>query len=166
MSLPKYRLQPVLDSKEKKKKDAEKALGDVRKELARQEKILQDREEDVKKAAQRKEQYTAEFNAKIDRGMETGKISDGRAFIDVLKKNIEIAKKKVEDQKKVVDEWKQKEQEALMRLTEATKEMNIIEKHKENWVQTEKRELEIKEDKEQEEVAQNLYEQSRRRRQS
>jgi hypothetical protein len=166
MSLPRYRLQPVLDSKEKRKKEAEKNLGEVRKELARQEQILQEKEAAVVQATQKKDQYTADFQTKLSTGMETGKITAAKAYIEVLKKNIELAKKKVEEQKKVIEEWKKKEHEALLRVTETTKEMKVIEKHKENWAESVKKEIEFKEDQEQEEVAQNLYEQFRRQKQS
>ncbi len=39
MSAQKYRLQPVLDKREKKKKDAEKILADARAEVERQKQI-------------------------------------------------------------------------------------------------------------------------------
>ncbi len=164
MSLPKYRLQPVLDSKEKRKNEAEKALSDTRAELERQRNLLRAREEEVTRAIKKKDDTSADLMKKMNRGMESGKITEGRAFIDVLKRNIEIARKKADDQKKVVQQWEQKVEAALMKVTEATKEMKVIEKHKENWTEAEKKEIEIKEEKEQEEVAQNMYEQSRRRR--
>ncbi len=164
MSLTKYRLQPVLDSKEKKKKDAEKALAKTRAELERQKNILQEREEEVVKAVQRKDDYSADLMKKMERGLESGKITDGKMYLEVLKRNIEAARKRVEDQKKVVQQWEQKVEAALVKVMEATKEMKVIEKHKENWVEAEKKVIEIKEEKEQEEVAQNLYEQARKRR--
>jgi YscO-like protein len=166
MTLPRYRLQPVLDSKEKRKKETEKHLAEVRKEVARQEKILQEKEAAVVQAVQKKDQYVADFQTKLNAGMETGKITAAKAYIELLKKNIELAKKKVEEQKKVIEEWKNKEQEALHQVTEATKEMKVIEKHKENWSDSVKKEIEFNEEKEQEEVAQNLYEQFRRQKQS
>ena len=163
MSLPKYRLQPVLDSKEKKKKDAEQALAEARKELAKQQQLLQERENDVLKAVETKQEFTAQFMEKMDQGMDLPKITQGKAYIEVLKQKIVTAKKKVEDQKKVVALSEKKVETAIGKLTETTKEMKVIEKHKENWIDTEKRELEAKEEKEQEEVAQNIYQQSRRR---
>ena len=164
MNLPRYRLQPVLDSKEKKKKDAEKALAETRAELERQKNILRDREEDVLKAIKRKDDYSTDLMRKMDGGMESGKITDGKSYLEVLKRSIEIARKKADDQKKVVHQWEQKVEAALLKVMETTKEMKVIEKHKENWTETEKREIEMKEEKEQDEVAQNLYEQSRKRR--
>jgi len=164
MSLPKYRLQPVLDSKEKRKNEAEKALAETRAELERQRNLLRTREEEVTRAIKKKDDTSADLMKKMDRGMESEKITEGRAFIDVLKRNIEIARKKADNQKKVVHQWEQKVEAALMKVTEATKEMKVIEKHKENWTEAEKKEIEIKEEKEQEEVAQNMYEQSRKRR--
>ncbi len=164
MSLAKYRLQPVLDSKEKKKKDAEKALAETRTELERQKKILQEREEEVVKAIKRKDDYSADLMKKMDSGLESGKITDGKAYLEVLKRSIEIARKKADDQKKVVQQWEEKVEAALVKVMEATKEMKVIEKHKGNWVEAAKKEIEIKEEKEQDEVAQNIYEQSRRRR--
>ncbi len=166
MSLPKYRLQPVLDKKERSKKDAEKALADTRAGLAKQEEILRQREQDVQKAIQKKELYASDLAAKMDNGMEMNKITAAKAYLEVLKQNIETAKRKVSEQKKVVNEWELKVEAALQKVTEATKEMKVIEKHKENWAAAVKKEIEEKEDKENEEVAQNLYEMNRRQRQS
>lgn len=162
----KYRLQPVLDKREKKKKDAEKVLADARAQLEKQNAILKQREEDVVKAVEKKDQYTKDLMAKMQAGMETGKITAGKMYIEVLKQNIVVAQKKVEDQKKVVQSCEQKVQAAVTQLTEATKEMKVIEKHKENWQEGVKREIEEKEDREQEEVAQTLYEQHRKQRSS
>lgn len=162
----KYRLQPVLDKREKKKKDAEKALADARASLEKQNAILKQREEDVVKAVEKKDQYSKDFMTKMQAGMETGKISAGKAYLEVLKQNIVMAQKKVEDQKKVVQGCEQKLQAAVTQLTEATKEMKVIEKHKENWQDGLKREIQEKEDREQEEVAQTLYEQHRKQRSS
>ncbi|HET6266714.1 MAG TPA: hypothetical protein VFG11_03280 [Acidobacteriota bacterium] len=166
MPLPKYRLQPVLDKREKKKKDAEKALADARAEVAKQQEILRKREEDVVKAIHKKDQYSADFMTKMQAGMETLKITTGKAYLEVLKQAIVTAKNKVEEQKKIVAEKEKKEKDAMSAVTEATKEMKVIEKHKENWADQLVKEQEYKEEKEQEEVAQNLYEQSRRQRQS
>src|SRR3972149_163721 len=130
MSLPKYRLQPVLDSKEKKKKDAEQALAEARKELTKQQQILQERENDVLNAVETKQQFTTQFMEKMDQGMELPKITQGKAYIEVLKQNIVTAKKKVEDQKKVVVLSEKKVEAAIGKLTETTKEMKVIEKHK------------------------------------
>ena len=163
MSVQKYRLQPVFDMKEKKKKDAEKALAETRKELLKQQKLLSDREQEWRNAIEKRQTYTAEFLAKMEKGMEQVRISQGKAYIEVLKQNIELAKKKVEEQKKVVHQWEKKVEAAVAKVMETTKDWKVIEKHKENWLETAKRESEMKEDKEQEEVAQSLYEQVRRR---
>lgn len=159
----KYRLQPVLDKREKKKKDAEKILAAARAEVERQKQVLKQREEDVEKAIQKKDKYTADFMTKMQAGMDSGKITASKAFIEVLKQNIVTAQKKVEEQKKVVETAEQKVQIAVAGVAEATKEMKVIEKHKENWQDAVRKEIEEKEDKEQEEVAQGLYEQHRKR---
>lgn len=164
MKLAKYRLQPVLDSKERKKKDAEKALAETRTELERQKNILRDREEEVVKTIKKKDDYSADLMKKMEGGLESGKITDGKMYLEVLKRNVETARKKVEDQKKAVQQWEQKVEAALVKVMEATKEMKVIEKHKENWVEAEKKEIEIREEKEQDEIGQNLYQQSGKRR--
>lgn len=164
MSAQKYRLQPVLDKKEKLKKDAEKALADTRAGLAKQQDILKQKEEDVQKAIRKRDEYTEKLVAKMDKGMEMRDITAAKAYQEVLKNNVVTAEKKVEDQKKVVAEWEQKVEAAVARVTEATKEMKVIEKHKENWQTAVKKEIEEKEEKEQEEVAQNLYQMNRKQR--
>jgi len=166
MSPAKYRLQPVFDKKEKIKKDTEKALADTRAGLVKQQEILQQKEEAVKQAIKKKDDYSADLTSKMDKGMEMSKITAAKAYLEVLKQNIETAKKRVEEQKAVVREWEKKVEVALQNVTEATKELKVIEKHKENWVASVKKEEEEKEDKENEEVAQNLYEMNRRQRQS
>ncbi|HSP06144.1 MAG TPA: hypothetical protein VLR94_03155, partial [Acidobacteriota bacterium] len=68
MSAPKYRLQIVLDKRQKIKEDAEKALGAAQLAVIAEQKKEEECLQEVQKAKQRKEDEKKELNRKTMEG--------------------------------------------------------------------------------------------------
>jgi|SRR3990172_7777731 len=164
MKLPPYRLQIVLDKRLKAKEDAEKVLAESQKALEAEKKKEQQCVEAVEQAKQKKEDFKAEMNRKImEENLEVEKIKMLKNYLKSLDFEIKRAEERLEEQKLQVQKAEQVVEQKRQVLVEATKEHQAIEKHKEKWVQTIKKEIEEAEAKEQEEVGNVLYLQRQRK---
>ena len=158
MSAPKYRLQLILDKRQKEKEDAEKALGEAQKALDEERRIEKQKELEVQQAKQRKEDFKKELNQKMLEGLlDIAKIRQHKDFLKSLDVEIEKAKERlVQQQQKVVQAEKFLE-EKRAELVEATTQFQAMEKHKENWLEKIKKEAEAAEQNEQEEIGNVLF---------
>lgn len=156
--MAKYRLQIVLDKRQKIKEDAEKNLGDAQNAVLEQQKIEEERVRDVEKAKKRKDDERAELNRKTMEGqLSIEKIKMGKEFLKTLDFEIKKAQEKLEQQRVKVQEAKDFVEKRRAELVEATKEFQAIEKHKEKWLEQSKKEMEAKEQEEQEEIGNVLF---------
>jgi hypothetical protein len=154
----KYRLQIVLDKRQKVKEDAEKNLADSQKALQKEKDIEQERIQDIEKAKKRKEDEKVEMNRKIMEGLwDVDKIKNGKLFLKSLDFEIKKAEDRLEEQRQKVKEAEAFVEQRRAELVEATKDYQAIEKHKENWQQQVKKEIEYKEQEEQEEIGNVLF---------
>lgn len=164
MKLPPYRLQPVLNKREKAKQEAERVLGEAQKALALEKEKEAECERAIELAIQKKEDFKAEMNQKMMEGtLDVEKIKMHKNYLKSLDFEIEQARQRLEEQKVVVQQAEQVVEEKRMVLIDATKEFQAIEKHKENWIKQLKKEMEEAEQKEQEEIGNVLYVQRKQR---
>ena len=155
---PKYRLQIVLDKRQKAKEDAEKALVEAQKALeAEKQKELQCIQF-VEDAKQKKEDAKAELNNKMLEGkLSIEKIRMGKDHLKSLDFEIKKAQQKLEEQRQMVAQAEAFLQQRRAELVEKTKDFQAIEKHKEKWAENLKKEMENAEQNEQEEIGNVLF---------
>ena len=158
MSAPKYRLQIILDKREKAKADAEKLLAEAQQAVIAEQKKEEACLQEVQKAKKRKEDEKAELNRKTMEGkLSVEKIKMGKEFLKSLDFEIKKAEEKLEQQRLRVQEAKDFVEKRRAELVEATKEYQAIEKHKEKFLEQAKKEMEAKEQEEQEEIGNVLF---------
>jgi flagellar export protein FliJ len=158
MSGPKYRLQLILDKRQKEKEDAEKALGEAQKALEEERKIEKQKELEVEQAKQRKEDSKKELNQKMLEGLlDINKIRQGKDFIKSLDIEIEKAKERLVQQQQKVKLAENFLEQKRAELIEATTQFQAMEKHKEKWLEKIKKEAELAEQNEQEEIGNVLF---------
>lgn len=158
MKISPYRLQPVLDIREKKEEEAKIALASSQTKLQQEmekEKLLKEEQQTIQQAQQKVYQQMS------------NKLSQGSMKIQELQLYQNYKKGLINEELKVVEKITQQQQEikkaqlnvnsARQKLIDACKERQIIEKHKENWLQKVKKEQEQKEQKEQDELGNVLY---------
>jgi hypothetical protein len=156
--LPKYRLQPVLDEKERLKDEAVRFLMKKKEELAAEERRLVELEEQLQRAIERKDQMVEEYNTNMFAGKyNIEEIKIRKIHIEDAIVRIEEAKGDVARQKKNVERAETEVQKAEDALIAASKELQVMEKHKENWLRALKEEELKKEARELEEIAQTMY---------
>jgi hypothetical protein len=158
MSLPKYRLQLILDKRLKIKEDAEKALADAQKLLEDERKLEKQKELEVEQAKQRKEDSKRELNQKMLEGqMDVAKVQNHKNFLKSLDFEIEKAKERLIAQQQKVKQAEKFLEQKRVELVEATTEYQAMEKHKEKWLEKVKKEIEAAEANEQEEIGNVLF---------
>jgi type III secretion system (T3SS) protein YscO len=156
--MAKYRLQIVLDKRQKIKEDAEKNLAEAQQAVIAEQKKEQECVDEVEKAKQRKEDEKKELNKKTMEGLlSIEKIKMGKEFLKTLDFEIKKAQDKLEQQRLKVQEAKDFVEKRRAELVEATKEFQAIEKHKQKWHEQLKKEMEAKEQEEQEEIGNVLF---------
>lgn len=157
----KYKLQRLLEMRERTRDDAALYLAECRRELTVAENELRRREQAVENC--RREQIETQ-NALIEKarsGMKSSEMVRYRQHLSDLREDEVRLLAEVEEQKKVVLRVEQKTEKALDSLNEAAKEVKVIEKHRENWQTEQKIEIERREQKLNDEIGAILHERQR-----
>jgi len=156
--MAKYRLQIVLNKREKAKEDAEKAMGEAQKALEAERKREAECVQAVEDAKQHKEKAKIELNQKIlDGKLSIEKIRMGKDHVKSLDFEIQKAEQRLQQQREKVKEAELFLEQRRMELIEKTKDFQAIEKHKEKWAENLKKEIETAEQNEQEEIGNVLF---------
>lgn len=158
MAADKYKLQRLLEMRERTRDDAALFLADCRRELNSAESELKKREQAVRNCRREQTETQNDLTEKSQSGMKSSEVVIYRQRLSDLRESEILLLAAVEEQKSVVLRAEQKVDKALETLGEAAKEVKVIEKHRENW-QTEKRiESERREQKLNDEVGAILHE--------
>lgn len=148
MAATKYRLQALLTIKVNEKKRAEIVLATAIKELnearKREEELIKEKDEIVEKWKTARKNMSKEMTA-------GSSIFDGTVHTNYLKKLKEDEaekEKEIEEQKGVVAEAEGAVGDARREYIDATKELKVMEKHKELWRKKVEKEISRKEERE------------------
>lgn len=163
MSKFRFRLQPLLDRLLDKKEEAAKALADRRKELAAEQKLLEDlkqRERDL--VAKRQDLRRRVLEPQGGQPLTGGSILQRRQYLDALGSDIESTRDSIFSQRLAVEEAEEKVNQAQAYLLKCQRDVDVLEKYRERLEQRFKREMERKEELELDEVG-NMIFTSRRR---
>ena len=156
--MAKYRLQIVLDKRQKVKEDAEKALGEAQKALEEEKKKEAQCVQAVEDCRQHKENAKIELNQKIFAGeLSVEKIRMGKDHLKSLDFEIKKAEERLERQREKVKEAELFVEQRRTELLEKTKDFQAIEKHKQKWAENLKKEIDTAEQNEQEEIGNFLF---------
>ena len=155
---PEYRLQALLEMRERKKEEAEKTLGEAlaahKIEVEKQKQM----ELELARMIARREQKRREYAEKSMRGeMAAQDVIGANTYIKRLIEQEELQKNAIEAQKAVV-EYKKKELDAARQaVVVATQELKALEKHKEKLFEEWKKEQQAKEEETMDELAQQIF---------
>lgn len=157
----KYRLQPVLDVRGKAKQAAASLVATRREQLAAAEEELSRRNKAL--AECRRLQATAQERmlADFERGVDAHILVTHRTHLADLRRTEQERLTKVEEQQRAVVRAEAEVENALTALIEASKEVQVIEKHRETWRQRTVREEQLREQKIGDEIGAVTYRRSR-----
>ncbi len=156
--MPPYRLQTLLEIRERAKEAAETAFSEAVKEVELA-KVEQKRLEDdlTQRKATRKEKINAYLKEVMAKGIGAGGLSGLNRFEDRLKDEEAQVALEIENQKEVVKSREREREAKRGEMAEAAKELKAIEKHKENWLKGVKAERATREELSQEEIGNALF---------
>lgn len=139
MKAGEYRLQAVMDVRERAQQEAGKTVSLRQAELAEAESELQQRLLAVEDC--RRQQQTAQTTMRqtLARGAEVHTINIHRTHLADLRLRESELQQAAEKQRATVLRAEQAVEQALAKLTEAAKELRIIEKHRDNWQHEQRR---------------------------
>lgn len=152
-----YRLGPVLEVRERAKREAARVVAARRAQLEQAEAELARREAEVVACRERQRVGQAEMFGEAQRGTEARRMVAHRTHLADLRRREEQLLAAVEEQRRVVERAGRDLEAALAALAEATKEVRVIEKHRENWREGERRALLKREQKISDEIAAVLH---------
>ncbi|MCC6810396.1 MAG: hypothetical protein IT381_23395 [Deltaproteobacteria bacterium] len=160
--LPDYPLKTLKEIKERKKEEAEKAWSEAKKAREAEELKLKEMEEELRRMIERRELKRREYADKQMRGEHNAQLAmSANTFIERLKEEEELQKERIEQQKVVIEEKKEAEKAAMDAMVQATQDVKALEKHYEKWIAEVKREMQLKEEDQLDDLAQTIFERNR-----
>jgi flagellar export protein FliJ len=158
MAVKKYRLQPVLGAREQAKREAERLLAARMAQLAAAEEELARRVREVESCRERQATARAEMLEAMREGAAAARAVAHRTHLADLRAQEEALRAAVEEQKGAVARCEAELERARDALVEAAREVRVIEKHRENWRERERRESARREQKLNDEIGAILHE--------
>jgi len=157
VKMPEYPLLDVLNVKRKRIDDAKRLVQKREEELAEEAEKLKKCEEARDVVKQHLNDKYDQLRREFEQSTNTDKIQRIRAYIDVVKVKLEEENKKVEEQKKQVEQAEKNLEEAKELLKMRMREVDKLEKHKEEWLKVARREMELEEAKELDEIGSVMF---------
>ena len=156
--MPPYRLQTLLEMRERAEEEAKQAFSEAMKALAAEKKKLAELEADLeRRKAERKGKIQAYMAEIMKKGANPGAMTQMNRFEQRLKDEEAQVALEIERQKEAVHEAEKLVEQRRAEMAEAAKEKKAIEKHKETWAKQVKYERQQKEDMNTEEIGNTLH---------
>jgi flagellar biosynthesis chaperone FliJ len=156
--MPPYRLQVLLEMRERAKEEAEHAFSDAVKALEKEKAELKRLEEDLaKRKAERKQKVKAYLDQVMAKGAGINGLTMMNRYEERLKDEEAQVALEIERQKEAIKVAERLVEQRRWEMAEAAKELKAIEKHKENFQKQVRAERQAKEELNQEEIGNTLF---------
>jgi len=159
MAAPQYRLQTLIDLRERTKKEKEEELAESKKRHRVEQQKLEDLRKQLQEKKDGREAKQKEFAAKTQRGELgiNGYLQAERYLKRVDKEIQDFEETEIKAQHKKVVFAEQEVEWANEEMLKALQEFKALEKHKEKWEINYKKEKAAKEELEAEEIAASIF---------
>lgn len=152
-----YPLEQVLDIKRRRVEEAEKVVQEKQRALEKEEQILAQKEAERDKVRQHHKDKLTQMRKVMDEGTNTGEILQMRAYLKVVKERLAIEEKKVKEQEQQVQTATKNLEAAKEALKERRKDVDKFVAHRTDWLKDMRKEQEIIEGREQDELGSISY---------
>lgn len=152
-----YPLIQVIEVKKKRVEDQEKVVKAKKQALESEQEKLKQREADRDKAKQHNIDKLTQLRDELDQGTTSDKIQQMKAYLKVTQEKVKIEEKKVKEQKDQVDLAEKALQVALNDLKIKRQDVDKLTTHKKDWEKEMRKELDIIEGREQDELGNTIY---------
>lgn len=152
-----YPLMQVLEIKKKRVEDAERVVAEKRQALEKEEKILEQRKAERDKVKQHHQDKLDQFRAELDHATTSPKIQQMKAYLKVCEERLKVEQKKVKEQQEKVNAAEKELEEAKYQLKLKRQEVDKLQMHREGWEKEKRKENELIEEKEHDELGNLTY---------
>jgi len=157
----KYRLQPVLDVRGQAKQAAACLVATRRELLAAAQAELLHRQQALSDCRQRQAAAQVRMLEEFDCGAEAHTLVTYRTHLADLRQTEQELLLRVEEQCRACESAEAEVEKAVTALIEASKEVQVIEKHRENWRQRARRDERLREQKISDEIGAVIHRRNR-----
>jgi flagellar biosynthesis chaperone FliJ len=157
MTIPAYPLAQVLDVKRKRVEDAEKVVQEKERALAKEKEILVQKEAERDKVQNHHNDKLKQMREEMDSGTTSPKIQQMKVYLKVVKERLAVEEKKVKDQEEQVKNAEKNLEAAKVELKLKTQEVDKLLAHRTDWLKEIKKEQDIIEGREQDELGSVIY---------
>lgn len=157
MTAATYPLKQVIEVKQKRVEDQEKVVKIKRQALENEQEKLKQREAERDKAKQHHIDKLTQLRNELDHGTTSDKIQQMKAYLKVTQERVKVEEKKVKEQKDQVDLAEKALQIAVEDLRIKRQDVDKLMTHKKDWEKEMRREMDIAEGREQDELGNTIY---------
>lgn len=158
-----YPLGQVLEVKQRRVEDAEKVVIEKKLALEKEEKILEEKKAERDKAQNHHNDKLKQMRDEMDRGTTSPKIQQMKAYMKVVKERLAQEEKKVKDQQQQVENAEKNLEDAKNNLALKRLEVDKLKSHRSDWIKEMRKEQEIIEGREQDELGSVIFTTKQRR---
>lgn len=158
-----YPLKQVIEVKQRRVDEAEKVVKEKLLALTQEQKKLADREAERDKVKDHKKDKLQQLRDTLDKGCHTTEIQQMKAYLKLVDEKLKVEEKKVQDQKELVKTAEKNLEAAKAELQRKRQEVDKLLMHKKDWEKEKRKELEIIEAREQDELGSIIHTAQHRR---
>lgn len=157
MANPVYPLKQVIEVKQRRVDEAEKVVREKQIALEKEQQTLKQKEAERDKAKQHHDAKLKQLREEMDRGTTSPKIQQMRAYLKVVKERVAVEEKKVKDQKAQVEAAQKNLDNAKEDLRVKRQEVDKLLSHRKDWLKEMRKEQEVIEGREQDEIGSIIF---------
>ena len=156
--MPPYRLPTLLEMREAADEEAKQAFSEAMRALTREQEAQKKLEQDLeRRKLERKAKIQAYLEEVMKKGINSGGMTQMSRFEQRLKDDEAQVALEIERQKEVVRQAAKALEQRRVEMAEAAKDKKAIEKHKDTWTKEVRKEMQTKEEMNQEEIGNALH---------
>lgn len=152
-----YPLEQVLEVKKRRVEDAERVVREKKEILKNEQKKLEERKKERDKVLQHHKDKLAQLRHEMDTATTSPKIQQMKSYLKVVQEKLKVEEKKVADQQGQVNTAEKNVELAQLELIRKRHEVDKLSTHKVDWEKIARKELEIIEGREQDELGTTTY---------
>lgn len=157
MTNPIYPLEQVLAVKRRRVEDAEKVVKEKLQALEKEQEILAQKEAERDKVQRHHDDKLKQMRDEMDRGTTSPKIQQMKVYLKVVKERVAVEEKKVKDQQQQVEAAEKNLEAAREELRLKRQEVEKLVTHRVDWFKEMRKEQEVIEGREQDELGSIIF---------
>jgi len=157
MKMPIYPLLEVVTVKKKRVEDQEKVVAEKKAKLEMEQQKLKEREAERNKVLKHHNDKLDQLRHELDTGTTTDKIKIMKIYLKEVKEKLKVEEKKVKEQKDQVELAEKDLDVAIKELKKRRQDVDKLAVHRTDWEKEAKREFELKEIEQQDEMGNIIF---------